>query len=108
MYEGPFTKRDYLTQIYVKDAYLAILVHHNFHKFLCFSGKTRTLNSPACHSAAPLVFRKIMRTVITCLLDRSIRCVIYLDNLLLMNRNQEILKEQTLITLDILETLRFW
>ena len=103
-------KRDYLTRIDLKDAYLTIPVHHHFHKFLRFRWQDQDFEFtclPFGLTSAPRVFTKVMRIVIAYLRDRGIRCVIYLDDLLLMNRNREVLKEQTLTALDILEALGF-
>ena len=96
-------KRDYLTRIDLKDAYLTIPVHHHFHKFLRFRWQDQDFEFtclPFGLTSAPRVFTKVMRIVIAYLRDRGIRCVIYLDDLLLMNRNREVLKEQTLTALD--------
>ena len=103
-------KGDYFTQTDLKDAYLTILMHQNFQKFLRFWWLEQDFEFTCLLfelASAPCVFTKVMRTVISHLRERGIRCVIYLDDLLLMNRNQEILKEQTLAALDILEALGF-
>ena len=58
-------------------------------------------------ASAPRVFTKVMRAVVTFLRNRGIRCVIYLDDLLLMNKSPSTLKEHTTLTLDLLEALGF-
>lgn len=103
-------KGDYFTRIDLKDAYLAIPMHQHFQKFLRFRWLKQDFEFtclPFGLAPAPRMFTKVMRTVISHLRERGIRCVIYLDDLLLMNRNQEVLKGQTLSALDLLEALGF-
>ena len=103
-------KGDYFTQINLKDAYLTIPMHQNFQRFFRFRWLKQDFEFtclPFGLASAPRVFTKVMRVAISYLCERSIRCVIYLDDLLLMNGNQEALKEQTLMALDILEALGF-
>ena len=53
------------------------------------------------------MFTEVMRVVVTSLHSQGIRCVIYFDNLLLLNKNPTTLKEHTLLALDLLEALGF-
>jgi len=62
--------------------------------------------SPIWTDFSPLGVQ-IMRAVVTFLHNRGIRCLIYLDNLLLINNSLSTLREHTILTLDLLEVLSF-
>ena len=99
-----------MTRIDLKDAYLVITIHQQYHRFLRFHWEDQDYEFvclPFGLASAPRVFTKVMRTVVTFLRNRGIRCVIYLDDLLLMNKSPSTLKEHTTLTLDLLEALGF-
>jgi len=103
-------KGDYLMRINLKDAYLVIPIHQQFHKFLCFRWEGQDFEFvclPFGLASAPRVFMKVMRVVVTFLCSQGIRCVIYLDDLLLLNKNPTTLNKLTSLALDLLEALGF-
>ena len=104
------TKEDYMTRIDLKDAYLVIPIHQQYHHLLRFRWEDQDYKFiclPFGQASTPYVFTKIMRVVVTFLRNRGIRCVIYLDDLLLMNRSPLALAEHTTLMLDLLEALGF-
>ena len=58
-------------------------------------------------SSVPRVFSKISRPNVGFFRSKGIRCVIYLDDLLLLAQMKETLKEQAVTVWTILETLGF-
>ena len=103
-------KNDWMTRIDLKDAYFSVPIHPQHRKFLRFRWQEKCFQFtclPFGLASAPRVFTKILRPIVGFLRSRGIRCVIYLDDLLLLHQNRDTLKEHTATALALLEALGF-
>ena len=103
-------KNDWMTRIDLKDAYFSVPIHPQHRKFLRFRWQEKCFQFtclPFGLASAPRVFTKILRPIVGFLQSRGIRCVIYLDDLLLLHQNRDTLKEHTATALALLEALGF-
>ena len=99
-----------MTRIDLKDAYFSIPIDPQHQSFLQFKWQKRAYQFtclPFGLSSAPRVFTKILRPVVEFLCSKGICCVIYLDNILLLDQDRTKLIEHTATTLSLLEALRF-
>lgn len=96
---------DWMTSIDISDAYLHLAVEQTHRKFLQFRWENQTWQfraMPFGLSSAPRIFTKIMRCVMEHLRQKGLRCVIYLDDLLIMAKTKEEIKEHTRIALELM------
>lgn len=103
-------KNDYLTSIDLKDAFLHILIHPDYRRYLQFNWKGLTYQFrtlPFGLSLSPLVFTKILRPVIKWARRKGIRLSIYLDDLLIMAKTKELSYHLTQQVLHKLRDLGF-
>ena len=103
-------KNDWMTRIDLKDAYFSIPINPQHQKFLQFRWQKRAFQFtclPFGLASAPRVFTKILRPVVGFLRSKGIRCVIYLDDILLLDQDRAKLIEHTATTLLLLEALGF-
>jgi len=101
---------DWMARIDLKDAYFAVPVCPSDRKYLRFKWQSKGYEFtclPFGLSTAPRVFTKVLRPVITYLREKGIRCVIYLDDILIMNQDKETLREDVALALTLLEALGF-
>ena len=101
---------DWMARIDLKDAYFAVPVCPSDRKYLRFKWQSKSYEFtclPFGLSTAPRVFTKVLRPVITYLREKGIRCVIYLDDILIMNQDKETLREDVALALTLLEALGF-
>ena len=101
---------DWMTRLDLKDAYFAIPVHKHHQKYLRFRWRNKSYqfqSLPFSLSTAPRTFTKVLRPVIGLLRELGIRCVIYLDDILIMNQDKELARQQTWAAIDLLESLGF-
>ena len=88
--------KDWLTRIDLKDAYFAIPIHSLDRKFLRFRWQKKSFQFnclPFGLSSAPRVFTKALRPVIGYLRNKGVRCVVYIDDILLMHQDRAKLVE---------------
>ena len=79
---------DWMTRINIKDAYFTIPIHPQHQKFLTFQWKGKCFQFtclPFGLVSAPRVFTKILRPVVGFLRSRGMRCVVYIDDRLLLH-----------------------
>ena len=101
---------DWMVRIDLKDAYFSIPVHQEYQKYLRFIWGRKMYQFtclPFGLSSAPRVFTKILRPIVGFFRSKGIRCVIYLDDLLLLAQMKETVKEHAVTVLTILKALRF-
>lgn len=101
---------DWMTKVDLKDAYFAIPVSRHHRKYLQFmwDGKTYQFNClPFGLSSAPWVFTKTTKPVITILRTLGLRIIIYIDDILIMAINQQLVREHTKCLIFLLENLGF-
>ena len=101
---------DFFISIDLKDAYFSIPIADNHRKFLRFvwNGNLYQYNV-LCFglASAPRVFTKCMKPLITSLREKGYRISIYIDDLILMHSDPDVLKLQSQDTLELLQSLGF-
>ena len=97
-----------MVRIDLKDTYFSIPVHKEYRKYLRFIWEKK-MHQFTCLSfglsSAPRVFTKVLRPIVGFFCSKGIRCVIYLDDLLLFAQMKKTLKEHAVTVLGILEGL---
>ena len=104
---SPTKKNDWMTRIDLKDAYFSIPIHQKLLRFRWEKKSFQFTCPPFGLASAPRVFTKILRSVVFFLRSKGIRCVIYLDDILLLDQDKAKLMEHTATTLSLLEALGF-
>ena len=100
-------REDWLTHIDLKDAYFAMLIHQKHQKYFRFiwKGKAYEFWMPAFRVIeCP---KKLLRPVVGFLREKGVCCVIYLDDILLMEQSREVLRQHTALAVSLLESLGF-
>ena len=100
--------KDWLTKIDISDAYPHIAIPPKLRHLFRFvwNGKTFQYRSMCFGlSSAPRVWTRIMKPIVNLLRQLGIRCVIYLDDLLLLNSSPQEAREVTQMVLNLLEYL---
>ena len=85
-----------MTTIDLKDAFLSVLIHADHRKFLRFQWKGALYEFqclPFGLTSAPCVFTKLLRPVMTVLHWQGIRCMTFIDDLLLLHPSRKELKK---------------
>ena len=103
-------KGNYMVRIDLKDAYFAVPICTEHCKYLRFRWRGQTYEFtclPFSLATAPHVFTKVMKLVVGFIRSKGVRCVVYIDNFLLMHHKKQDLIEQTALTLNLLEALGF-
>lgn len=101
-------KGDWMTSIDLQDAYNHIPMAASARPFLRYIIQGRHFQfkgMPFGLSSAPLIFTKIMRPVVQRLREKGIRCVIYLDDLLIMAETRAQAVTHTREARELLESL---
>ena len=99
---------DFMTKVDISDAYPHLLVPtHLRHLFRFIWQGTVFQYRSLCFglSSAPRIFTKVMKPVIEWIRSMGIRCVIYLDDILLLASSAEEARRNTQLTLDLLRYL---
>ena len=91
-------KGDWMTSVDLKDAFLSVPIHASHRKFLRFRWWGAMFEFqclPFGLTSAPRVFTKLMKPVMAVLRRRSIRCMIFIDDVLLLSQSKEELSKIT-------------
>ena len=99
---------DWMTSLDLQDAYNHIPMAEEARKYLRYSiaGERYQFKAmPFGLTSAPRIFTKIMRPVVRALREKGIRCVIYLDDLLIIAETREKANEHTREARRFLESL---
>ncbi len=110
MLKDVLQQNDFMVKLDLKDAYLTIPLHKDHRKYLRFQwkGVQWEFNCLAFGLAcAPRTFTKVLKPVVTHLRRKGLRLIIYLDDLLLMNQNQTILREEAQVATSLFQSLGF-
>lgn len=103
-------KKDFLTSIDLKDAFLHVPIAASHRHFLQFVWKNQVYQFktlPFGLSLSPLVFTKVLRPLLRWARRRGIRITAYLDDLLIMARTEEQSRRNTQLVWDKLAELGF-
>lgn len=104
------TPHCFMASIDLKDAYYSIPVHQNSRKFLRFQFNSKTFEFtclPFGICTAPRIFTKVMKPVVAYLRKQGIICVVYLDDILIIDQDYQTCKKKVKTTLTILQKLGF-
>ena len=103
-------KGDYMVTIDLKDAYFSIPIHQSHRKFLRFSWRNQLFQFAALPfglTSAPRVFTKVLKPVIASMRQRGIRCLIYIDDLIIVASSKMECNEQAVFAVQLLTDLGF-
>ncbi|KAG1302908.1 hypothetical protein G6F64_010529 [Rhizopus arrhizus] len=103
-------KDDFLCKIDLKDAYVVVPIHPESQKYLAFEngGILYQYTSLAFGlSVAPRIFSKLMRYAIESLREKGIRLIYYLDDICIMEKSKEKMKQTVNLIRQHLEGLGF-
>ena len=103
-------KGDYMVTIDLKDAYFSIPIHQSHRKFLRFSWRNQLFQFAALPfglTSAPRVFTKVLKPVIASMRQRGIRCLIYIDDPIIVASSKMECNEQATFAVQLLTDLGF-
>lgn len=103
-------KGDYMTPIDLSDAFLHVLIHPSYRKYLRFEWKGRAFQFrtlPFGLSLSPLVFTKILKPVLRWARRKGITIFAYLDDILIIGPSRERTQQYTQMVLKKLAELGF-
>lgn len=103
-------RKDWMISIDLKDAYLSVPISPQHRKFLRFPWKDSLFEFqclPFGLTSAPRVFTKLLKPVMAHLRQKGIRCIIFLDDMLVMAQFKEELQKQTQDILMLFQLLGF-
>lgn len=103
-------KNDFMTSIDLQDGFFHIRVDSRSKKYLrfVFQGKIYQFNClPFGLNISPYVFTKILKPVASFLRSMGIKCVFYLDDILLIGKTKKQCTQITEFTQNILESVGF-
>ena len=101
---------DWLATIDLKDAYFTVPIHHSYRKFLRFCWRDIIYQfscMPFGLCSAPRTFSKILKPVASSLREKGIRCVFYLDDILILGSSSPECLNNTKLTVNLLQSLGF-
>jgi len=101
---------DFFCKVDLKDAYFHMTVHPSHTPLLAFAWggvSYRYLSLPFGVSSAPRLFTKLLRPVMGELRKQGIRCVIYLDDLLVMAGSKDQAERETRTAVELFHALGF-
>eukprot|EP00736_Rhodelphis_marinus_P003111 Rmarinus@m.28489 len=101
---------DFMTKVDISDAYSHVPVHPSRRRYLRFLWRGvlyEFLALPFGLNIAPREFTKLMRPVVGYLRQRGVRCLIYLDDILLVAKGRRQARSQTRLMVQLLRDLGF-
>ena len=101
---------DWLVTIDLKDAYFTVPIYQAHRKYLrfCWKGVIHQFTCmPFGLCSAPRTFTKILKPVASSLRERGIRCVFYLDDILIMGASAQDCLDSTNLAVNLLQDLGF-
>ena len=101
---------DWMSRIDLKDVYFAIPIHKEYRQYLRFLWQDQAYKFtclPFGLSTALRVFTKLLRPIVGFLRSHGIRCVIYLDDILIMHQDKATAVEHTATAVSLLKALGF-
>lgn len=99
-----------MVKLDLKDAYLTVPVHRDFHEFLQFIWEGEVFQFTClCFglASASWAFTKLLRPVVAFLRSLGFRVIIYLDDIILLNQCKMVIVEQLNFIKKLLQILGF-
>lgn len=103
-------KNDYMVKIDIQDAYLHVPLHPQSKNLLAFASNGRAYRYNAMafgYNRAPRTFTKVLRPVVAFLREQGVRCIIYLDDIIIFASTLEEIREKARLTVKTLTNLGF-
>jgi len=103
-------ENDFMAKLDLREAYFSIPMAEESRKFLQFKWKRKCFQFtclPFGLSSAPYIFTKLLKPVLTCLREQGIRCLMYIDDMLILGKTQEELTHNFQICKSLLISLGF-
>lgn len=104
------SKNDFMASIDLQEAYFLVPIHDVSKRYLRFKFQNQTYEFqclPFGLSLAPLVFTKLMKPVVSFLRNKGFLMVIFLDDILLIDRSYNTCLDCVTQTVSLLESLGF-
>ena len=101
---------DWMVKLDMKDAYLSVPIYPPHRRFLRFQwqGKIWEFKSlPFGLRSAPHKFTKLLKPIVALLRKLGIRCILYLDDILIMSQSRMDLQSQLATAIELLILLGF-
>lgn len=108
--KGLIQKGDWMVKLDLKDAYLPVPIHPHHRKLLRFKWEDQLWqfsSLPFVLSSVPYVFTKLLKPVGAVLRKLGSRCVLYLDDMLIMAQSKERLRSYLATASELLVSLGF-
>ena len=102
---------DFMAKLDLKEAYFSVPITEQSRSFLQFKRKDKLFQFtclPFGLSSAPYVFTKLLRPVLAYLREQGIRCLMYLDDMLILGKTQEELRHNFQVCKSLLIALGFY
>ena len=101
---------DYFISIDLRDAYIMLLIHPDFWKYLCFDWEGKRFFyrcMPFGMTSSPRIFTKVFKRVLVFLRGRGLRISAWFDDIILIASSVDLLLEHMHFTLLTLKSLGF-
>ena len=85
-------EKDWMTSVDLRDAFMSVPIHSAHCRLLRFKWQGKLFEFvclPFGLTSAPRVFMKLMKLVMAVLRQRSIRCMVFIDDILLLSQSRE-------------------
>ena len=108
--KGLLRKNDWMVKLDLKDAYLSVPMSSPHRRFLRFEWRQQIWEFnclPFGLSSAPYTFTKLLKPAVALLRKLGIRCILYLDDMLIMAQSKTALLEHLAMAIDLLVSLGF-
>jgi hypothetical protein len=108
--KGLMRLNDWMVKLDLKDAYLSVPMSEQHRKFLRFEWHQQTWEFsclPFGLSSAPYTFTKLLKPAVALLRKLGVRCILYLDDMLIMAQSKQTLLQQLATAIDQLVSLGF-
>ena len=102
--------QDFMVKLDLKDAYFSVPVSKCNCKYLCFRWENTMYQfkfAPFRLAPVPRLFTKLLKPVMALLRRSGIRCVIFLDDLIMLNQDKQTLTTQLESVMWLLQNLGF-
>ena len=108
--KGLIQRNDWMVKLDMKDAYLSVPIHPSHRRFLRFRWWRRVWefkSLPFGLQSAPHTFTKLLKSAVALLRRLGIRCILYLDDKLIMSKSKENLLSYLGTAIELLILLGF-
>ena len=108
--KGLIRKNDWMAKLDLKDAYLSVPIYPPHRNYLSFQWQKKIWefkSLPFGLRSAPHAFTKLLKPVVALLRKLVIRCILYLDDMLIMAQSKQDLQSHLATAIELLTLLGF-